>query len=114
MKIDKIPTKKGMQDTAIAARKEVAADGINEINKKIRLAAKRGKFEVFVSENELLPSGLIVKMEMIEKLKENGFRVKLLHGDIDDYGQYYMGGLNISWRDTLWDKIIKIFFKGGL
>lgn len=113
MKIDKIPTKKGMQDAAMAARKEVAADGINEINKKIRFAAEEGRFEVFVSEDEL-PFGLIVKMEMIEKLKENGFRVKLLHGDIDDYGQYYMGGLNISWRDTLWDKIIKIFFKGGL
>lgn len=112
MKIDKIPTKKGMQDAAMAARKEVAADGINKINEKIRLAAGEGRFEVFVSEDEL-PFGLIVKMEMIKKLKEKGFRVKLLHGDIDDYGQYYMGGLNISWRDTLWDKIIKIFFKGS-
>lgn len=107
MKIDKLPTKKGMQDAAMLARKVAAIDGINKVNEKIRVAAANGKFEVAILEDEL-----IISTEMIEKIRQNGFRIKKIYGEIDDYGKYYMGAVKISWKETFWDKLIKIFFKG--
>lgn len=83
-------TKAQMQKVAMSARKEAAADGIKKINEKIADAAMNGKFEVFIPEDNL-----VVSIEMLEELREKGFKVKQLYGDIDDYGQYYMGGLKI-------------------
>lgn len=105
MKIDKLPTKKGMQDAAMLARKVAAIDGINKINEKIREAAANGEFEVYILEDKL-----VVSTEMVEKLKDNGFCIRQIYGDIDDCGKYYMGAVRISWKETLWDKFKKIFF----
>lgn len=105
MKNDKLPTKKEMQKITISAREEAAEDGIKKVIEKIEEAAMSGKFDVLIWEDDL-----VVSTEIIEQLKNNGFHIKKLYGDIDEHGQYYQGGLEIHWKTTIWDRFIKMFF----
>ena len=105
MESNELPTKKGIQKVTISARKEAAKDGIKKVIEKIEEAAMSGKFDVLIWEDNL-----VVSTETIEQLKNNGFHIKKLYGDVDEHGQYYQGGLKIHWKETIWDRFVKMFF----
>lgn len=82
---------------------KVRADRANEnkelIWAKMVEAAEEGKFEVWISEE------IVVEDETIAQLKREGYHIKKYYGDIDPGGKYWMGGIEISWKITLLDRI---------
>ena len=98
--------KKDVYNKTIEARKEKAKKDLEIIKNKIDEAVGEGKMEVFLYD-------ITIDNISVEELRSYGFRVHLFSGDIDDYGNFYQGFIKISWKPTLWDKIVKMFFKGS-
>ena len=98
--------KKDIYNKTIEVRKNIAKNALAKIEWKIANAVDEGKLEIFVKD-------ITISLASIEELRNRGFCIKLYCGDVDNYSNFYQGYLCISWKPTLWDKIVKMFFKGS-
>lgn len=98
--------KKDIYNKTIEARKEKAKKDLEIIKTRINDAAAAGEMKVCIL-------NMALEEDTIEELKVRGFRIRIVSDDMDDYGHFYQGFIKISWKPTLWDKIVKIFFKGS-
>ena len=98
--------KKDVYNKTIEARKEKAKKDLEIIKNKIDDAAAAGEMEVCIL-------NMTLEEDIIEELKVHGFRIRIASEDMDDYGHFYQGFIKISWKPTLWDKFVKMFFKGS-
>jgi len=98
--------RKDVYDKTVKIRKEKAKKDLEVIKNKIDKAVEEGEMGVYLHD-------ITIDNISVEELRSRGFRVHLFSGDIDDYGNFYQGFIKISWKPTLWDKIVKIFFKGS-
>lgn len=95
--------KKDVYNKTIEARKEKAKKDLEIIKVRIDDAAAAGEMEVCIL-------NMTLEEATIEELKVRGFRIRIVSEDMDDYGHFYQGFIRISWKPTLWDRIIRLLF----
>ena len=85
MTIDEIKNK-----TREAIKKNSLLD-YQEIMQKIKDAADRGEWELYLDYGAY-------DLEVLKKFKEEGYKVEVYHGDLDDFGNIYEGWVKINWK----------------
>ena len=83
-----------------------STEALEKIEDAIRETSAAAQFSLFYKE--------IIKEDVIKTLRKNGFKVKVIHCEMDDYGNVYPEGIYIKWKGatgkrSLWIKIKGIF-----
>ena len=82
---------------------------LKEIYAEMDKVIAAGGFEMFYKE--------VVSNSVVQKLKDDGFKIKVVWAEMDDYGNFYPEYMRIAWKGNggkrkFIDKL-KILFGGG-